>query len=93
MAMLPRLLRPSVIIRRKAVYQGFLGTSRVWRAVGVVVFGKSTIKKFFGKRPELLDVSRLGPGRTMQIATIAPTSRRRRRRRARRASAVKGATS
>ena len=45
---LPRMLRPSVIIRRKAMYMGFLGPSRFWKVVGLVVFGKRSITKFFG---------------------------------------------
>jgi hypothetical protein len=80
MALVPRLLRPSVLIRRKAMYAGFLGPSTFWKVVGVIVFGKSTISKFLGRQPEVIDVSRLGPGRVMQIVTAPPTTRRRRRR-------------
>lgn len=79
MALIPRMLRPSVLIRRKAMYNGFLGNSTLWKVIGVVVFGKSTIKKFFGKNPEVIDVSTLGPGRTMQVATSKPLSRRARK--------------
>lgn len=79
MALIPRLLRPSVLIRRNAMYKGFLGTSTLWKVIGVVVFGKSTIKKFFGKSPEVIDVSSLGRGRTMQITTSKPLSRRARK--------------
>ena len=79
MALLPRMLRPSVLIRRKAMYTGFLGNSGFWKVVGVFVFGKSTIKKFFGKNPEVIDVSSLGSGRVMQITTTRPMSRRARK--------------
>jgi hypothetical protein len=79
MGLLPRALRPVVLIRRKAIYGGFLGGSGFWKVVGVIVFGKSTIKKFFGKNPEIIDVSRLGGGRFMQITTAKPLSRRARR--------------
>ncbi len=79
MALLPRALRPSVLIRRKAMYNGFLGNSGFWKLVGVFVFGKSSIKKFFGKNVEVIDVSRLGSGREMQIATSKPLSRRSRK--------------
>jgi hypothetical protein len=79
MALLPRALRPSVMIRRKAMYNGFLGPSTFWKVIGVAVFGKSTIKKFFGKNVEVIDVSRLGAGREMQIATSKPMSRRSRK--------------
>ena len=79
MALLPRALRPSVMIRRKSMNKGFLGPSTFWKVIGVAVFGKSTIKKFFGKNVEVIDVSRLGAGREMQIATSKPMSRRSRK--------------
>ena len=79
MALIPRTLRPSVMIRRKAMYSGFLGSSSFWKIVGVAVFGKSTLKKFFGKNEEVLDISKLGSGRFMQLTTSKPLSRRARK--------------
>lgn len=79
MALLPRALRPSVLIRRKSMYAGFLGPSTFWKVVGVFVFGKSTLKKFFGKNEEVIDASSLGSGRYMQITTSKPLSRRARK--------------
>jgi tRNA U54 and U55 pseudouridine synthase Pus10 len=73
------MLRPAVIIRRKALYSGVLGNSTVWKGVAVWVFGKAIIKKAAGKNLEVIDVSALGPGRFMTIETIKPTSRRARR--------------
>jgi hypothetical protein len=83
MALLPRMLRPSAMIRRKAMYQGFLGPSTFWKVVGVFVFGKATIRKFFGKNVEVIDNASLGAGRFMQVTTTKPPSRRERRRRRR----------
>ncbi len=80
MALIPRTLRPSVMIRRKAMYSGFLGSSSFWKIVGVAVFGRSTLKKFFGKNEEVLDISRRGSGRYMQLTTSKPLSRRARKR-------------
>jgi hypothetical protein len=82
------MLRPSVLIRRKAMYAGFLGPSTFWKVIGVFVFGKSTISKFFGKQPEVIDVSSLGPGRVMQLVTAKPVTKRRRRRLAKRGITV-----
>ena len=79
MPLLPRALRPSVIIGRKAMYAGFLGQSTFWKFVGVFVFGKATIKKLFGKSPEVIDVSSMGPERFMTLITAKPVTRRRRR--------------
>ena len=88
MALLPRMLRPSVLIRRKAMYTGFLGPSTFWKVVGVFVFGKRTLSRFFGRQPEVVDVSRLGPGRVMQLVTAQPITRRRRRKLAKRGITV-----
>jgi hypothetical protein len=79
MALIPRMLRPSVLIRRKAMYAGFLGPSRFWKIVGIWVFGKASIKKFFGKNPEVIDAAALGSGRFMQVATAKPVTRRERK--------------
>lgn len=79
MALLPRRLRPSVLIRRKAMYSGFFGNSLFWKVVGVGLFGKSTIQKFFGKNEEVLEVSRLGAGRYMRLTTSKPLTRRTRK--------------
>lgn len=66
------------------MYAGFLGPSTFWKAVGVVVYGKRTITRVFGRQPEVVDVSALGPGRVMQLVTARPVTRRRRRRLAKR---------
>ena len=79
MALLPRFLRPGVILRRKAMYSGIFGQSTFWKIVAVWVFGKASIKKFFGKNTEVIDISKLGTGRYMQVATAQPVTRRRRR--------------
>ncbi len=84
MALLPRMLRPSVLLRRKAMYSGFLGNSGFWKFVGLLVFGKSILRKFFGKTPEVIEVTALGPERYMQVTTAKPMTRRRRRKLAKR---------
>lgn len=77
--MLPRALKPSVLIRRKALYSGVFGSSTFWRAIAVWVFAGSTIKRFFGRNEEILDVGPLGVGRFLSVETAKPVSRRRRR--------------
>ncbi len=84
MALVPRALRPAVLIRRKALYSGVFGNSTVWKGIAVWVFGRSVIKKMAGKNLEVIDVSALGTGRLMTIQTIKPTSRRARRKLAKR---------
>lgn len=86
MPLVPHAYRPSVVIRRKALRLGVFGASKLWKAVAVVVFGKTTMKKFFGRNEEVVQVARLkGGGRLMQVETIKPLTRRDRRR-ARRAA-------
>ncbi|HUF96854.1 MAG TPA: hypothetical protein VMM60_01920 [Ilumatobacter sp.] len=76
MALVPRLLRPAVLIRRKALYSGIFGNSTLWKGIAVWVFGKSILKKMAGKNVEVIDVSAMGAGRFMTIETIKPTTRR-----------------
>lgn len=76
MALIPRLFRPSVIIRRKAMFQGFLGHSTFWKIIGVFVFGKSSIRKFFGRNVEVIDKAALRSGRVMEVATARPMTRK-----------------
>ena len=80
MALIPRVLRPSLVIRRKALYDGIFGPSTLWKAVAILVFGRSTLKKLLGKNPELIEVAKLdGPGHFMQIRTLPPSARRTKR--------------
>lgn len=81
MALIPYAYRPSVVIRSKALRQGLFGPSLFWKVVAAFVFGRSTLKKLFGKNEQILEKAVLkGGGRLMQIETIkAPTRRERRR--------------
>jgi hypothetical protein len=77
MALIPRVLRPSLIIRRRALYDGIFGRSTMWKLVAVLVFGRSTLKKVFGKQSEVIEVAKLeGPGHVMKIRTLPPSARR-----------------
>jgi hypothetical protein len=80
MALLPSLVRPSVLVRRQALYRGVFGNSWLWRTVAAVVFGRTLLKRLFGRSPEHIGTVELRPERAMMIQTITPTSRRQRRR-------------
>jgi len=80
MALIPRLVRPSVFVRRQAMYKGVLGNSWFWRVIAGFVFGRSLLKRVFGRQPEHLGRVELRPDRAMMIQTITPLSRRERRR-------------
>ncbi len=84
MPLLPYTYRPSVIIRTKALRRGIFGPSVFWKLVAGVVFGRSTVKKLFGKNEQVLERATLkGGGRLMQIETFKAPSRRQRRKAAR----------
>jgi len=78
---LPPTLRPAFVIRRKALRQGIFGSSRFWKIVAYSMFGRQLFKRFFGKQPQVVDVSILkGAGHLMQIETLPQQGRRRGRR-------------
>jgi hypothetical protein len=76
MALVPRMLRPAFIVRRKAMRQGVLGRSLFWKVVAGVVFGRATLKKLFGRTPEPLGRRTIRPGGMISVAASAPLSRR-----------------
>jgi hypothetical protein len=79
MPLVPKLLRPSVLLRRNAVYKGLLGGSKGWLAIGGVLWGKSFLKKTFGKTEEVLTVEKLTKGQYLRLDAVAPPSRRQRK--------------
>jgi len=81
MALIPYALRPSVVIRRKAMRRGILGPSSFWKLVAVVVFGRKTIKRIFGKAPEDLGTRTIGVGSLISVAVFLPMTRKDRKRR------------
>lgn len=76
MALVPRTLQPSFIVRRKAMRQGVLGRSLLWKIVAGVVFGRSTLKKLFGRNVEPLGKRTISAGGMISVAASAPLSRR-----------------
>jgi hypothetical protein len=73
------MLRPSVILRRNALYKGLFGGSRAWLAVGAVIWGRGTLKKVFGKHEEVLTTEKLRKRQFVRIDTVPPPTRRERR--------------
>lgn len=80
MASLFTYLRPARLIRRKAMYAGVLGSSRFWKFVAVGLYGRSIVKRFFGRQTEVLDASRFGAGVNYRVVTSKPLTRRQKRR-------------
>lgn len=76
----PRLLSPTYLVRQNALYQGVFGSSRFWKAVAIVVFGRGVFRRLFGKHPDHLGVETLRAGQSVTITSIPPPPSRRRRR-------------
>lgn len=76
MALVPLTLRPSFIIRRNAMRKGLLGPSLLWKVVAAVVFGRSTLRRVFGRNVEPLGVRTIGAGHLITVAAATPLSRR-----------------
>ncbi|MFT7501317.1 MAG: hypothetical protein ACI91Q_000112 [Gammaproteobacteria bacterium] len=74
MALLPRALRPSVVIRRKVMSSGFFGRSKVWKIIGAFVFGQGSIKRFFGKNPETITKQKIGFNSFVNVLNAKPMS-------------------
>lgn len=79
MAVLPYALRPAVIIRRKAIRQGLLGPSMFWKIIAGWVFGKTTIKKFFGKNDQPLGTWKVGSNKFVSVINAKPPSKKERK--------------
>jgi hypothetical protein len=77
---LPLLLRPSFIIRRNAMRKGLLGPSAFWKIVAVVVLGRGTLQRVFGRNPERLGVRTIRPGHVITVAAAMPLTRKQARR-------------
>ncbi len=76
MALVPVTARPSFIIRRNAMRKGVLGPSIPWKIVAAVVFGRSTVKKVFGKNPQQLGRRTIRVGSVITVAASVPLTRR-----------------
>jgi hypothetical protein len=75
------MLRPSILLRRKALRAGVFGNSTLWKVMAVVLFGSSTLRRVFGKQPEVIETAVLkGAGHLMTIETMSRTEARRRAR-------------
>jgi hypothetical protein len=71
------MMRPTLVIRAQAFRKGLFGSSRVWRAVAFMIIGKRLLTRYFGREPEIVEVSTLkGGGHWMQIRTFGPETRR-----------------
>ena len=93
MALLPYALRPAVIIRRNALRKGLLGPSMFWKVVAAWVFGKTSIKKFFGKQPDKLGTWKVGSNDFVNVINAKPQTKKQRKASGVTSKAARSATS
>jgi hypothetical protein len=80
---LRRFLKPSVILRRKALRSGVFGGDRTWLRVFVTMFFWRRIKALFGfGDPQPVFVEEAGPGHRFVVAHEDNSTSRRKRRKA-----------
>lgn len=81
MAGLKTLLKPSRILRQRALYRGLFGGNRAWMGVGAVMWTYKTIRKLFsGGDPSARYIEELKPGERLVITHPEPAPKRRRKR-------------
>lgn len=74
---LKRFLKPSVLLRRKALRSGIFGGQKGWLGVWVIMFLWRRIKGLFGfADPEPVLIEDIGPGQRFVIAHEPSTKRR-----------------
>jgi len=59
-------------LRQRAIAQGFLGQSKFWYRVGVVVWSIHLLNRLMSKRESLVYEAELEPGQTLVISDLRP---------------------
>ncbi len=76
---MPSVLRPSIVIQRRAISKGLLGDSMLWKVVAVALFVRGPLKGTFGKKSERLARYSVGPGHSVRVSTSKPLTRKQRK--------------
>lgn len=61
------ILTPSAFLVRKAMTQGVFGSSRLWKAVAIVIVSRRAFRKIMGSEPRTIAVERLRPGQSLVL--------------------------
>jgi hypothetical protein len=64
------VLSPALLIRRKAISQGFFGENRMWRIIGLFIVGRMILNKIMGKGSETVAIERLEPGQQIILTGL-----------------------
>ena len=73
-------VQPMVYLRRLSMRRGILGPSKPWRVVAVFAYAPGTLKKIFGREPEIITTETLRSPQFLSVFTAKPLTRRERKR-------------
>ena len=59
-------------LRQRALAQGFLGNSKFWYRLGVVVWSVHLLNRLMSRRQRLVYEAELEPGQTLVISDLSP---------------------
>ncbi len=59
-------------LRQRAIVQGFLGESKFWYRLGVVLWSVHLLNRLISKRETLVYEAELEPGQTLVISDMRP---------------------
>jgi len=59
-------------LRRRSMAAGFLGESKLWFRIGIVVWSLHLLKRLAGKQPKTVFEAELEPGQTLVISDLRP---------------------
>jgi hypothetical protein len=59
-------------LRQRAIAEGFLGQSKFWYRLGVVVWSVHLLNRLVSKRQTLVYEAELEPGQTLVISDLRP---------------------
>jgi hypothetical protein len=63
-------------LRRRAVTAGFLGDSKLWFRIGVVVWSVHLLRRVMGNKPKTVYEAELEPGQSIVISDLRPIEAR-----------------
>ena len=66
-------------LRARSLRHAFLGGRRGWFAICVVVWGARFLRRLVGRRPEVVALEKVDPGRSITISSVERSARRHRR--------------
>jgi hypothetical protein len=59
-------------LRQRSLAAGFLGSSKIWFRVGVVVWSFSLLRRFLGNSEQTVYQAEIEPGQTLIISDLRP---------------------